>query len=213
MFFTDNHAIKRLLRASLCYHFLKKAYKYKYNGLYIIKPGILEYALWNEVWASSELTEGTVQGDFCSMPPKQIVQGLSQTRFQSFSGYKVWGQCCSKGGWPQQLGASQGLCLPDNITGDTEKKEKANAAHFQKSKGYCWNSVPNPFCLSVPCVGRKMPQAALAQPLLHSFLLPLPQQLLSNVQSYFQNLFLLVIIDWIAGKEKHMLYIHINSCK
>lgn len=91
MFFTDNHAIKRLLRASLCYHFFKKAYKYKYNGLYIIKPGILEYALWNEVWASSELTEGTVQGDFCSMPPKQIVQGLSQTGFQSSSGYKVWG--------------------------------------------------------------------------------------------------------------------------
>lgn len=35
----------------------------------------MECTLWNEVWASSELTEEIAWGDFYSMPPKQIMQG------------------------------------------------------------------------------------------------------------------------------------------
>lgn len=39
---------------------------------YIIKSGLLECTFWNEVWASTELTEETERQDFYSMLLKQI---------------------------------------------------------------------------------------------------------------------------------------------
>lgn len=63
----------------------------KMDYKYIKKPDLSEYTFWNEVLVSSELTAGTAQGDFYSIPPKHFMQGLSQNRFKSSAGQPVWG--------------------------------------------------------------------------------------------------------------------------
>lgn len=88
MYFMGNHVMQRLLRASLRYHF-KKTQHTNINTMdykYILNPGRSEYAFWNEVLASSELTAETVQGDFYSIPPKYFMQGPSRNRLKSSGG-------------------------------------------------------------------------------------------------------------------------------